>query len=486
MDYNRSGHQTGLRIEIVIDWKLFLSIRVRCGDSASADLARQSSSRKPGTVIAACSGYFSISVGGLGARDLALGFAVEFRFDDALAFGSLHIQRDGSRNGRVGAAVEKERVVEEAGVGEGNDGERVVRVGGVGGLGEDGVLGPVEVDAAEPGSLGGEDGERGGGLVEGVGGDGGGDLAGTGVQVGELVEAGGVDDDVPGEGIAGGWASEDAVDGLSEDRRGTGQGSQRGYGHGRVLLGEVDGFGMLVEAEDPEGNDGHEREDGPAATCERWLAFADLGVDEAEEGGGDEGEEEQEEEDGLEDEDEGAGVPVGVEGEEGAQAVVVGPVQEEVREEGEEGEEEEQGPVWWGFGFGYAGGAPAEAVVGVKGEGDESGFERDAEEGVGDAAMMLEAGERAAEGEEGVDVGELGRDGHGEGGVGGATVEAGAGEDYAGEDVGDGLHRSSMRQCGAVKCIMGQFGTLVGRSFWHGADQCRGGGGEAAGRASAP
>ncbi len=26
MDYNRSGHQTGLRIEVVIDWKLFLSI----------------------------------------------------------------------------------------------------------------------------------------------------------------------------------------------------------------------------------------------------------------------------------------------------------------------------------------------------------------------------------------------------------------------------------------------------------------------------
>ena len=59
---------------------------------------------------------------------------------------------------------------------------------------------------------------------------------------------------------------------------------------------------------------------------------------------------------------------------------------------------------------------------------------------MGDASMMRKAGDRAEEAGDGVDIGELGRDGHGGGGVGGAAVEAGAGQHGAGEDVGYGLH----------------------------------------------
>ena len=116
-----------------------------------------------------------------------------------------------------------------------------------------------------------------------------------------------------------------------------------------------------------------------------------------------------------------------------------------MREEGEEGEGEEQRPLGWGFGLGCAGGSFAEAVVCVEGEGDEGGFKGDAEEGVGDAAMMLESGERAACGPEGVDVGELGCDGHGGGGVRGSAVEAGAGEDGADQDMRYWFHRGKYR-----------------------------------------
>ena len=133
-------------------------------------------------------------------------------FDGAVCVWGLHVQGDAAEDGRVGATLIEEGVVQEAGVGEGDGGEWVVGVGVVGLFGEDGVLGPVEVDAAEPGALGGEDGEGGGGFVEGVGRYGWGDFAGAGVDVGELIKGGGVDDGVPGEGVAGGRAGEDAVD----------------------------------------------------------------------------------------------------------------------------------------------------------------------------------------------------------------------------------------------------------------------------------
>jgi hypothetical protein len=352
-------------------------------------------------------------------------------FDDALAFRGLHVQDDlAAERGVDAAAVHEEGAVEEAGVREGDDREWVGWVIGVGGLREDGVLAPVEVDAAEPGALGREDGEGGRGLVEGVAGCCLVEGLGAGVDGGELVEAGRVQNQVPGEGIAGAGAGEDAA--------GLGGGLAGGQGWG--LGGEVEGFGVLAGAEDPESGHGEEGEDGPASAGEGGLAFADLGVDEAEEPGASERQEQQQKQDGLEDEDEGAGVPSRVEREEGAQAVVVGPVQEEVREEGKEGEEIKLGPANGGMGQLGLRAAGADAVQGVESGGDEGGFERDAEESVGDAAMMLEAYEGAAQRPEGVDVRELGGDDHGGGGIGCATVEAGARENRAGEDVSDWLH----------------------------------------------
>ena len=63
-----------------------------------------------------------------------------------------------------------------------------------------------------------------------------------------------------------------------------------------------------------------------------------------------------------------------------------------------------------------------------------------ADEGVGDAAMVLELLDRAGEAPEDVDVGGLGGQHGGQRGVGGFAIEAGAANAGAGEKVGDGLH----------------------------------------------
>ena len=67
-------------------------------------------------------------------------------------------------------------------------------------------------------------------------------------------------------------------------------------------------------------------------------------------------------------------------------------------------------------------------------------FEGQRDEGVGDAAMMLEGDERAADGPDCVAIRQLGGEDHGGGCVGGLAVEAGAGEDSSGEQVSDRLH----------------------------------------------
>ncbi len=106
---------------------------------------------------------------------------------------------------------------------------------------------------------------------------------------------------------------------------------------------------------------------------------------------------------------------------------------------------------WWDVGGGwvvwfggdgllrvFSVGAPA--VEEPDSSDDNCGFEWYADKCVGDAAMVLEGCDGAVDGPEGVDVGGLGGDGHGEGGVGGLAVEAGAGEDGSGHEVGDGFH----------------------------------------------
>ena len=102
---------------------------------------------------------------------------------------------------------------------------------------------------------------------------------------------------------------------------------------------------MLDEAQGPERGHGEKSGDGPALSAEGGFACADFAADEAEERRGDESDEENEKKDGLEDEDEGAGVPAGIEGEEGTEAVVVGPVEQQVAEQGDERETVEQAPA---------------------------------------------------------------------------------------------------------------------------------------------
>ena len=71
---------------------------------------------------------------------------------------------------------------------------------------------------------------------------------------------------------------------------------------------------------------------------------------------------------------------------------------------------------------------------------DDCGFEGQAEEGVGPSAMMLEGGDGAVDGPEGVEVGGFGGERHGDGGVGCLAIEAGAGEAGSGHEVGYGFH----------------------------------------------
>ena len=76
------------------------------------------------------------------------------------------------------------------------------------------------------------------------------------------------------------------------------------------------------------------------------------------------------------------------------------------------------------------------------GEGNKGGSDK----GVGDSAMVLEGGYRAAEDPENVEVGRLGGEGHRQRGVEGAAIESGAGEDGSGEEVGDWFHSALLRE----------------------------------------
>ena len=174
------------------------------------------------------------------------------------------------------------------------------------------------------------------------------------------------------------------------------------------------------------------------------AAGAYLRPDQTEEQGEDEGQEEQKEDEGVEDEDEGAGVPARIEGREGAEAVVVSEVQGEVAEEGEESERVEQAPADGGVGeliaLGFRGSLQPDAVENVYGCDDYAGFNGESDEAVGDSAMVLKAGDGAEEAPEGVDVGEFGAYRHGEGGVGRASIESGAGHAGTRQDVCNGFH----------------------------------------------
>jgi hypothetical protein len=67
-------------------------------------------------------------------------------------------------------------------------------------------------------------------------------------------------------------------------------------------------------------------------------------------------------------------------------------------------------------------------------------FQGQTDEGVGDAAMVEESGDGSAYAPGDVAVGSLSGEGHGEGGVGGFPVEAGASEGGSKQTMCDGIH----------------------------------------------
>lgn len=72
--------------------------------------------------------------------------------------------------------------------------------------------------------------------------------------------------------------------------------------------------------------------------------------------------------------------------------------------------------------------------------GDHERFKRRAKESMRNAAVVLEAGQRAADGPEDVDIRHLGGKRHGKGRVGGPPIETGAGENGAAQKMCDRFH----------------------------------------------
>lgn len=80
---------------------------------------------------------------------------------------------------------------------------------------------------------------------------------------------------------------------------------------------ELNGLLLLDGAPTPQGDDGDERGDGPAASAKCRLACAYFAVDEAEESRGDQCNEKDDKDGWLEDEDERGCVPVRTKGKKG-------------------------------------------------------------------------------------------------------------------------------------------------------------------------
>ena len=216
---------------------------------------------------------------------------------------------------------------------------------------------------------------------------------------------------------------------------------------------------MLNKANGPERDHAEKGGDSPAPAAEGGPACAYFAADEAEEGRGDESDQEDEKEDGLEDEDERAGVPARVERKEGAEAVVVGPVQQEVTKQGDEGEAVEQSAQRMG-----ALGGLLEVARRVRQRWKSqiapttiAASNGMPEEGVGPSAMMLKGSDGAFDGPENVEVGRFGSERHGNGGVGCFAVEPGSGEAGSGHQVGYGFHSVWVMPSPRLACWWNRF-----------------------------
>ena len=315
---------------------------------------------------------------------------------------------------------------------------------GSGALGDHGEGGPVKIGAAEGAPFCGEGGGGLGRFVHEVILFAGGDVAGEAVDGGELEEVGGFDDAVPAEGVDGIGA-----DGGSLDLDVAVVGG----------AGEVFGVEALEAADGPKDEDADKGEGWPKPRPRKRSRRAPISeLMRPKSAGARRPMARSTSMTGSMMKTKEPGVPAGVEGKEGTEAVVVGPIEQEMAEKSHEGEEIQLAPadgkeaalalaVLLGCAGGNVAGiafAAASPAVPDPDDGeDHSGVDGEAEEGVGPAAMMGEAGDGTAEGPDGVEVGSLGGEDHGEGGVGGAAIEAGAGEAGAGEAVRQRVHESS-------------------------------------------
>ncbi len=118
------------------------------------------------------------------------------------------------------------------------------------------------------------------------------------------------------------------------------------------------------------------------------------------------------------------------------QTVIVGVVQEQVAEVGDEREEPEQQPSRRNRRL-----LSSQTMKTPAEERDHERDERRSQKCVGEAAMMLKGDQRPAEAPRDVEVRRFGGQGHGQRGICGLAVEAGAAQACAGEEVGDGFHR---------------------------------------------
>jgi len=292
------------------------------------------------------------------------------------------------------------------------------------------ILGPAQVDLAEIGLLGGRGDWSFFGLVADLHCSLGIDCRGEGVDVHGGEEGGGFGHGVPAKRIGRVRVGGDA-EGIDAE-------VVSGLEHG-------EGATMLVVTQPPERTDGEESERGGDSAGWKFVwsaAGTNFPINERKQRGHDKAENQDDEYDRFVDVDDVPGVPAFGERPERTYAVAVGVVEEDVAEAGEAGIDEKQTPAGreiWVTSFAAA--QPPDSVD--KGD-DSRGDDRDAEERMRETAMVIEGEGGSAEAAEDVEIGGFGGKGEGGGSERGFTVQAGAAEVGAKQEMGDGFQGKSL------------------------------------------
>ena len=220
-----------------------------------------------------------------------------------------------------------------------------------------------------------------------------------------------------------------------------------------MTLRERGGATVLGPADSPEQQDEKQYCSGPAATAEGLARSAHFSTDKGEKSRQQQAGNQQEKEQRIEDEDDRSGIPGIVKRKKWPNTVIVGVVEEEMAEKRKDHQAVKHSPAnRCRFASGFRSGvfsafaSKAEPVKDNKAEQKESGFKRDAKQGVRDATVVLEAGDGPAQAPKSIYVGEFGGNRHSGCRVCRPPVQPGACEACTGEDVGDGLHLRLLRK----------------------------------------